>query len=115
MCVRSQGDTECSRQAKVSQLQVALSIDEQILGLEIPVQHTMRMAVESAFYKLAHELLDHVVAKAKPAQFNARTIGQGLSPTTIADWQSLHILLEVEVEEFEDQVELVAIGMHDVE
>src|SRR5690242_13656725 len=44
-----------------------------------------------------------------------RALGQGLAASAIADWQRLHVLLQVEVKELEDEVELVAVGVHDVE
>lgn len=38
-----------------------------------------------------------------------------LTTTTLADRQSFHVLLQVEVYEFEDEVQLVAVGVDDVE
>jgi hypothetical protein len=40
---------------------------------------------------------------------------EGLATAAIADRQCLHIFLEVEVEELEDEVELVGVGVEDVE
>jgi len=41
--------------------------------------------------------------------------GQRFPAPTLADGQRLHVLLQVEVEVLEDEVELVAVGVHDVE
>ena len=40
---------------------------------------------------------------------------QRLPPPTLTDGQRLHILLEIQVQELEDEVQLVAVGVHDVE
>lgn len=42
-------------------------------------------------------------------------LGKGLATATIADRQGLHVFLQVEVEELEDEVKLVGIGVEDVE
>ena len=43
------------------------------------------------------------------------TLRQRLAATTLADGQSLHVLLQIHVQVLEDEVELVAVGMDDVE
>lgn len=43
------------------------------------------------------------------------TFRQRLATTTLADRQSLHVLLQIHVQVLEDEVELVAVGVDDVE
>ena len=43
------------------------------------------------------------------------TLRQRLAATTLADGQSLHVLLQIHVQVLEDEVELVAVGVDDVE
>lgn len=43
------------------------------------------------------------------------TISQRLTTSTLAHWQCFHVLLEIEIEVFEDEVELVAVCVYDVE
>jgi len=40
---------------------------------------------------------------------------QGLAATTLADRQSLHVLLQIHVQVLEDEVKLVAVGVDNVE
>lgn len=75
----------------------------------------MAVAVSNTFTELAHELLDDGVAEAQAMQLGTSALGKRLAATTIADGKSLHVLLQIEIEELEDQVELVAVGMNDVE
>ena len=43
------------------------------------------------------------------------TLRQRLATTTLADRQSLHVLLQIHVQVLEDEVELVAVGVDNVE
>ncbi len=113
--VGAQGDAERAGQAEVGELEVALAVDQQVLGLEIAVQDAMAVAVAHARAQLAHELLDHTLAEPQSVQLSASALGQRLAPAALADGQGLHVLLEVEVEELEDEVQLVAVGMDNVE
>jgi hypothetical protein len=45
VCVITDRNAKCAGQTKVGELEVALRIDEEILGLQIPVQYTMLVAV----------------------------------------------------------------------
>lgn len=76
------------------------------------------MAVSDALAKLAHELLDDILAQSQIVQSGARTFGKGLAPTTVADRKGLHVLLQIKIEEFEDEIQLMAltaVGMDNVE
>jgi hypothetical protein len=41
-------------------------------------------------------------------------LGEGFPTAALADRQRLHVLLQVEVHELEDQIQLVPVGVHDV-
>ena len=113
--VRPQRDAKGSREAEVRKLEVPVAVDQQVLRLQVAVQHAVAVAVAHALAQLAHELLDHGVAEAQAAEVGARALGQRLAAPAVADRQRLHVLLQVEVEELEDEVQLVAVGVHDVE
>lgn len=113
--VSAQGNTEGARKTKVGQLQVAVSIDQQVLGLQVAVEDAVGVAVADAVAKLPHELLDHGLAEAETTQGLGAALGQSLAAAAVGDGESLHVLLQVEVEELEDEVELVAVGVDNVE
>ena len=48
MRVCPHGNPERARETKVGELEVVMFIDQKILGLEVPVEDTMRMAVQKA-------------------------------------------------------------------
>lgn len=114
VCVGSQGDTECSCQTKVGQFQIAITVDEQILRLEITMQNTMAVAITNSFHQLGHELLDHSISESHVLA-QRRTFGQRLSTSALADRKSLHVLLKIEIKKFKNKIEFVAIGMDNVQ
>lgn len=61
--VSAQGDTECSGQTKIGKLEVALTVNEQILRLQITVQDAVTVAVPNTLNQLRHELLHHSIAQ----------------------------------------------------
>ncbi len=79
------------------------------------MQDAVAVAVAHARAQLAHELLDDGLAETQRVQLRASALGQRLAPSALADGQRLHVLLQVQVEELEDEVELVAVGVHNVE
>lgn len=114
--VCAQGNTKRSGKTEISQLEVALLVDEQVLGLEIAMKDAMGVAVADSVAQLLHKLLDHGVAEtqvATPAVHD--TFGQRLASATLGDGQSLHVLLQIQVEVFEDEVQLVAVCMDNIE
>jgi hypothetical protein len=134
MCVGTERDTERARQTEISQLQVALLVDEQVLRFEITVQDAVGVAVAGSLEQLERELLDlrscqhlncrdfhighahHVRAQTHVSLATVHdTLRQRLAATTLAHRQCLHVLLQVQVQVLEDEVELVAVGVDDVE
>lgn len=113
--VCAQGDAERAGKTEISQLEVSLAVDEEVLGLEIAVQNAVAMAVAHAVAQLVHELLDDGLAEAHGLEVRAAALGQGLAAAAVGDGQRLHVLLQIAVEELEDEVQLVAVGVDDVE
>lgn len=113
--VGAQGDTEGAGKTEIRQLEVTLAVDQQVLGLEVAVQNTVAVAVSDAGAKLPHELLYHGVSQAQTAQGFAGALRQCLASATVSDGQCLHVLLQIEVEKFEDEVQLMSVGVDDVE
>ena len=52
--VLPQGDIESPGEAKVRQLEAAPRVDEQVLGLEVPVEHAVGVAEGHALHHLVH-------------------------------------------------------------
>lgn len=113
--VGAQGDAKGAGETEISELQVAVAVDEQVLRLEVAVEHTVAVAVADALAQLAHELSDDSIAQAQPAQRGAGSLWQGLAATAVGNGQRLHVLLEIQVEELKDEVQLVAVGVDNVE
>ena len=113
--VRTQGNAESTREAEVGELEVAVTVDEQVLGLQVAVENTVAVAVANAVAQLAHELADNLVTKSELVELESGALGQCFASSSVAHGERLHVLLQIEVEEFHDEVQLVAIGMHNVE
>lgn len=52
MCVCADRHPEGPRQTKVSQLDLSLSVDEQVLGLQVPMKNPVRVAEGQALQQL---------------------------------------------------------------
>lgn len=52
MSVRAYRHTECTCQPEVCQFDITSPINQQVLRLQIPVQHAVHVAVRYAFQKL---------------------------------------------------------------
>mmetsp|Transcript_64312 Transcript_64312/g.153376 ORF Transcript_64312/g.153376 Transcript_64312/m.153376 type:complete len:231 (+) Transcript_64312:696-1388(+) len=87
-------DSVCTRQSKVSDLQDALGIDKQVLGLEIPVKDATGMTEVQPLQELVGQL-----------HYLWRCQGQVLA---------LHVLLQVVLHKLKDQGQLVC-GAEDIQ
>ena len=112
--VSTERDTKGSGETEISQLQVALTIDKQVLWLQVAVQNAVAVAVANTFHQLSHELFNHRITQAQVCAHH-HAVRKSLATAALANGQGFHVLLEIEVEEFEDEVELVAVGVHNVE
>ena len=115
VCVGPQGHAKRPGQTEVRKLQVSLLVDQQILRLQVPMQHPVAVTVPYPLHELQRELLDHRLTQPHPLERGRTPIRQLLAPAAVAHGQSLHVLLQVEIQELKDQVELVAVGVDDVE
>lgn len=111
MGVSAQRNTKGTSQTKISQLQITITINKQVLGLQVTVQNTVAVAVADTLNQLSHKLLDHGVAQTK---IHHGAIGKSLAASTLAHGERLHVFLQVKIQEFKDQVQLVAVGVDDV-
>lgn len=114
MGVCPQGDTERSSQSEVGEFQVAFTVNQKILRLQIPMEDPVAVAVTDPFHQLGHELLDHCISQTQVLA-HRRAVGKGFATSTLTDRKSLHVFLQIKVEEFEDEIEFVTIGMDDIE
>ncbi|KAH3660693.1 hypothetical protein OGATHE_005025 [Ogataea polymorpha] len=94
--VCTQWHPESSGKAKVGNLQITFFVDEQILGFQVPMQDSMRVAVVEPTNELKHKLLDHVASQS----FTFRN--------------RFHVFLEVHIKELENKINLVGVGVHNV-
>lgn len=76
MSVCAQRDAKGAGETKIGQLEVALTIDQQVLRFQIAVQDPVTVAVANAFAQLAHELLDDLIAQAETAKLSVGSLRQ---------------------------------------
>lgn len=110
MSVCAKRDPKSPSQTKVRQLQVTISINEEVLRLEVSMKDPVGMAEPDPLHQLAHELFHDRASKAVSSRLS--TFGymfHALLPI------HFHVLLEVHVKELEDEVELMSIGMNNVQ
>lgn len=113
MGVCSQWHTKCSRQTKIGQFQITLAVDEKVLRFQVTMQDTVAVAVPNSLHDLSHEFLDHGFSQTH-IRTHCGAVWKGLSAPTFTDRKSFHVFFKIEVQEFENKVEFVAIGMHNV-
>ena len=95
MCQGFDWDCESSCKAKVTDLDVPFVSDQQILRLQIPVNHPLRMTIINPSEQLVDHLLDH------------RLIHVSLVFS--------HELLQIILDKFENQVQLLLVWLeHDL-
>lgn len=133
MGIGAERDAEGTSQTEVGNLEVPSGVDEEILGFEIAVEDAVGVAVFDTGHELMGELLDlcevrvsslsfasqyessyHVRTKSKMT-LPHRAFWQWLASASLTDRQRLHVLLEIQVQEFEDEIELVSVCVHDIE
>lgn len=126
MSERPDRDAERPRQSKVRELQeVVAAVNQQVLRLQVAVEHAVRVAVGDAPQNLVEEGLHGTGEHSVALQF-AVHISQLLRFTVRgggdADFDyavvlevrgGVHVLLEVEVEVLEDEVDALVV-VHDV-
>lgn len=88
-------DSEGAGKTKIGELQLALVVDEQVLGLEITVQDAVLVAKSDAAQQLVHERLD----------------GHGIQLASVA--ARVHVFLQVLVHVLKHEHELV-LGVDDI-
>lgn len=115
MGVSAKGHTKRSREPEIRELEVTIAVDQEILRLQITMQHAVTVAVADALAQLAHEFLDHHIAEAHAAEVGTGALGESLAAPAVADWEGFHVFLQVEVKELHDEVQFVSVGVHDVE
>lgn len=113
--VGAQRNTKGAGQTEISKLQVTVAVNQQVLRLEIAVQDAVTVAVTNTLAQLAHELLDNRIAQSQTVELSTCALGQSLPLASITSGQRLHVLLQVEIEELKNEVELVAVSVHNVE
>ena len=79
------------------------------------MQHAMCMAVSRPRNQLTQKLFYNQRSHTQIGECWAGALGQRLTPPTLRDGQGFHVFLEVEVEVLEDKIELVAVGVDNVE
>lgn len=75
----------------------------------------MRVAVPDAIAQLHHKLANDTFTETMVREVRRRTLRESFASSAVAHRQRLHILFQIHIEELKDEVELVAVGMNDVE
>lgn len=68
MGVGAQRHAKGTGKTEISELEVTLLVDQEVLGLEIAVEDTVGVAVLDTVAKLEHELSNNHIAQAKVLQ-----------------------------------------------
>lgn len=116
-------DAKGAGKTEVSDFEVAVFVNEEVLGLEVAVEDAVGVAVAYALEKLKGKLLDllrsnvsnsgntlsldahyHSFAETKVAFLTQHALSKWLASTSLTDGQGLHVLLQVQVHEFEDEI-----------
>lgn len=87
MGIGSQWNTERSCETEIGKLKVSITVDEQVLGLQVAVKDAVAVAVSDTLAQLAHELLDHIWSKSQVGECWSGTLWQSLPASSITDWQ----------------------------
>jgi hypothetical protein len=108
--VVAQRDAKCTRQTKVSQLQISILVNEQVLRLQIAVENSVRVAKGNAANELSQVALRHYEALLAPQEGrNLHNFGRHALRRRV-----VHVLFQVQVQVFKDQVQFRVV-MNDVE
>lgn len=84
MGVGAEGNTESARETKISELEVSLLVDEQVLGLQVAMKDAMSVAVSDTGAELRHEFLDHSLAQSHVSIASVHAaFWERLCPTTL--------------------------------
>lgn len=114
MGIRPQRHTKGPSQAKIGQFQVPLTINKQILGLQIAMNNPMTMTIAQSLTQMSHKLLNNRFIQTDRSTALREPIWQRLAASTVTNRQSVHIFLQIEVHEFHNEVEIVTFGIDDV-
>ena len=114
MGIASQRNAEGSSKTEISQLEISILVNQQVLGLQVTMQYTARVTVLDTLVKMQHELLDHLFVHSQVAYGSGSSGGKGLPTSSVSNRKGVHVLFEIQVEEFHDEVELVAVCVNNI-
>lgn len=86
MSVCSQRHTKSASKTEIRKLQITILVDQQVLGLEITVQDSVRVTVLDTLAQLQHELLHHGVVHDQRLSCKSRALGKWLAASTLTNW-----------------------------
>jgi hypothetical protein len=115
MSITSQRNTKRPRQTKISQLEVSVLINEQVLRLQVAMQYPTRVTILNALNQIQHKLLHDLLAHSQVSYGRSSSSWKRLSATAVCDRERVHVLFEIKVEKFHDEVELVAVGVNNIQ
>lgn len=115
MGIGAERNSESASKTEIGELEIAIAVNQQILRLEIAMKNAVAVTVADALAELAHEFLDDGITESEAVELSAGTLGQGLASAAVADGQSFHVFLQIEVEKLENEVQLVTVGVNNVE
>lgn len=114
MGVRPDRDTKGTSQTKVSNLQCAVLVNQEVLWLKVTVEHTSLVAEEHPFHQLIQVTLSNGIEKQSTHIHTDRHthvqayLDKHWVHTAITRY-AVKVLFEVHVHKLKDQIELLAI------
>lgn len=129
MCVCADGHPEGSRQAKVSELDLPLGVDEEVLGLQVSMKNPVRVAEGQALQQLEKITLQtqkkHIYVNSvhffliswrDQDRFGFVSLSEVYlhqRQWDTSDWGGVHELFKILMKELKNKVELV-LGVDDI-
>jgi hypothetical protein len=104
-----QRDTKRSREAKVCQLEITVTVDEEVLGFEIAVEHAAAVEVVDTLDELVREFLmttTQLSVRRRNGPKWASTDLDNVGTEAVGIANLVHIALEIEIKKLENEIQL---------
>lgn len=79
------------------------------------MQYATRVTIFDALDQIQHKLLHHLLIHSQVSHGSGSSCGKRLSTAAVCDGERVHVLFKIKVEEFHDEVELVAVGVNNIQ
>jgi hypothetical protein len=79
------------------------------------MQYPTRVTIFNTLDQIQHKLLHDLLIHSQVSHGSGSSGGKRLSTTAVCDGERVHVLFKIKVEEFHDEVELVAVGVNNIQ